>query len=171
MTNDILRTDIELATRLMEEKRPAEEIIAALIPRGIDRAKATQLVDDLRNGKKIDDLATLPMELGLARRSRSRSGSREGKQDHPSHSSQTESHREPSRRVASHSHKKSAGRWLIPALIVVLVVVVGGILIVQRHRAGADFPVERTTNAPVSKVNAASVPAPEKVAAPGKNSK
>ena len=171
MTNDILRTDIELATRLMEEKRPAEEIIAALIPRGIDRAKATQLVDDLRSGKKVDIQATLPMELGLARRSRSRSGSRGARQDQSSHSSQAESHREPSRRTSAHSHKKSAVPWLIPALIVVLVVLVGGILVFQRYRASTDFPVERTTNAPAPKVNVGSTPAPAKVATPGKNSK
>ena len=171
MTNDILRTDIELATRLMDEKRPTEEIIAALVPRGIDRAKATQLVDDLRNGKNVDVQATLPMELGLSRRSRSKSGTQGSRQGQPAHSSQTESRREPSRRTSVHSHKKSAAPWLIPALIVVLVVVVGGILVYQRHRASTDFPVERTTNAPVPKVNVGSTPAPAKNAAPGKNSR
>ena len=171
MTNEILRTDIELAIRLIDEKRPTEEVIAALVPRGIDRAKATQLVDDLRSGKRVDVQATLPIELGLARRSRSRSGSRGANQDQPSHSSQAESRREPSRRTSAHSHKQSAAPWLVPALIVVLVIVVGGILVFQRYRAGADFPVERTTNAPVPKVNVGSTPAPAKIAAPGKNSK
>ena len=111
------------------------------------------------------------MELGLARRSRSKSGSPGSRQDQPSHSSQAESRHEPLRHAASHHHKKSAVSWLIPALVIVLVVVVGGILVYQRYRAGTDFTAEGTTNAPVPKVSVPSAPAPATVPAPGKNPK
>jgi len=172
MTHDILRTDIKLATRLMDEKRPDNEIIAALVTRGIEPATAAQLVDDLRNGKKVDAQSTLPMEFGLARRSRSKNGSQGSRQDQPSRSSQDESRREPPRHATVRGQEKSAVPWRTPAIfvaLVVVVVVVGGILVFQRYRVGTDSTAERTTNAPVPKANGASTLAPATAAAPSKN--
>jgi hypothetical protein len=166
MTHDILRTDIELATRLLAEKRPDNEIVAALVPRGLEPATAAQLVDDLRNGRKVNVQSALPMELGLARRSRSRSGSHGTRQDQPSRSSQAESRREPPRHATAHGSKKSKIPWRIPAILVALVVVVVGILVFLRYRAETGSTEEVTTNAPMPKANGASTHAPATAAAP-----
>ena len=57
MTHDILHSDITLATRLMGDHRPDQEIILALVQRGVDPAKAAKLLDDLRSGCGFDLLA------------------------------------------------------------------------------------------------------------------
>ncbi len=53
MTNDILTSDIDLAWRLLRAGRPDKEIVAALARRGLETAKATRLVEDLRTGKPV----------------------------------------------------------------------------------------------------------------------
>lgn len=70
MTHDILQTDIELAIRLMGEQRSAEQIIRALLNRGIDPAAAARLVDDLRSGRDVTAQSPLPQELHFRRRLR-----------------------------------------------------------------------------------------------------
>jgi hypothetical protein len=154
---------------LLDEKRPEDAIIAVLVTRGIEPATAARLVDDLRNGKKVDVQSTLPMEFGLARRSRSRSGSQGSRQDQPSRSSQTESRREPPRHATARSQEKSAVSWRMVAIFVALVVVVGGILVFQRYRAGTDSTAERATSPPGPKANRASKLAPATAATPSKN--
>src|SRR4051812_38412769 len=66
MTHDVLQSDIELAERMIEASRPDIEIIAALDARRIDRSRATQLVQDLRSGKKVepDPISRPPAESG-----------------------------------------------------------------------------------------------------------
>jgi hypothetical protein len=54
MTNDILQTDIDLARRLLDASRPADEIVAALVYRGINPNRAAQLVADLQAGKVVE---------------------------------------------------------------------------------------------------------------------
>jgi hypothetical protein len=54
MTNDILQTDIDLARKLLDANRPADEIVAALAYRGINGNRATQLVADLQAGKTVE---------------------------------------------------------------------------------------------------------------------
>ena len=76
MTHDIVQSDVELAFRLRDEQRTDEEIIAALVQRRVDPAKAAQFVDDLRNGRKVTAQVALPTEMSLARRSGKRSTSR-----------------------------------------------------------------------------------------------
>ena len=53
MTNEILRSDIDLAKRLLITGSPDEEICSALARRGIDREAATQLLSDLRCGRMV----------------------------------------------------------------------------------------------------------------------
>ena len=138
MTNDILRTDIELATRLLEEKRPDDQIITALTFRGIDPGRAAQVVDDLRNGREVKTQTVLSTGSGLGRRSRTRDASREASQDQSSRSSKVESHPKAPRHGAARHHEKPRISWVVPALVVVLVAVVAGIVMVQRHRAAAS---------------------------------
>src|SRR5258705_7806923 len=54
MTNDILQSDIDLARRLLDARRPADEIVAALSYRGINGNRAAQLVADLQAGKAVE---------------------------------------------------------------------------------------------------------------------
>lgn len=53
MTHDPVQSDLDLANRLLKANRSEQEIIAALTVRGVDHAKATQLVADLQSGKTI----------------------------------------------------------------------------------------------------------------------
>ena len=77
MTHDILQSDIILATRLRGDQRPDEEIIQALVHRGVDPARAAKLLDDLHNGRKPEAQPPLPSEITMTRRSRSKSAERE----------------------------------------------------------------------------------------------
>jgi hypothetical protein len=54
MTNDILQSDIDLARRLLDARRPADEIVGALSYRGINGNRAAQLVADLQAGKAVE---------------------------------------------------------------------------------------------------------------------
>lgn len=64
MTKDILQSDIDFASRLVKVNRRDDEIIAALCKRGLEAAKASQVVRDLRLGVPVKpDLVGL--ESGL----------------------------------------------------------------------------------------------------------
>src|SRR6267378_119303 len=54
MTNDILQSDIDLARRLLDARRPADEIVAALSYRGINGNRAAHLVADFHAGKAVE---------------------------------------------------------------------------------------------------------------------
>jgi hypothetical protein len=54
MTNDILQSDIDLARRLLDARRPSEEIVAALTYRGINGDRAAQLIAALQAGKTVE---------------------------------------------------------------------------------------------------------------------
>ncbi len=53
MTDDILQSDIELARGLIQARQDDKQIIEALTHRGIDSGKAAQLINDLRQGRKV----------------------------------------------------------------------------------------------------------------------
>ena len=76
MTHDIVQSDIALASRLIGAQRPDQEILQALVLRGIDPAQAAKLLDDLHNGRKPEVRTSLPLEMTMPRRSRSRSSTR-----------------------------------------------------------------------------------------------
>jgi hypothetical protein len=94
MTHDILQSDIILATKLVADQLPDEEIILALVHRGVDPAKAANLLDDLRNGRKPTAQSPLPSEMSLSRRSRSRSASHGASQNSPTRSPEPEPRRQ-----------------------------------------------------------------------------
>ena len=52
MIHEILQSDVEVARGLIRSDHPDPEIVAALTSRGIEPAKATQLLDDLHHGRK-----------------------------------------------------------------------------------------------------------------------
>ena len=70
MTHDLLQTDIELAIRLRADQRSDEEIIRALRYRAVDPGQAAQLLEDLRNGKRVTARSVLLKQLPARRRSR-----------------------------------------------------------------------------------------------------
>jgi len=172
MTHDVLRSDLELATRLRDDNRPDDEIILALVHRGVDPGLAALVLDDLRNGRKASARLALPAEFGVARRSRTRRGSRRSGQSQPSRSPEAESpsepppppsepvpRREPRRPVAASGGKRSPVFWLIAAIVVALVIA-GGVFALSRRNPA-------TTNAPEDQplpVAAAKVPPPPREA-------
>ena len=164
MTHDILQSDIELAARLRDDNRSDEEIILALIHRGIDPGPAAQLVDDLRNGRKVTPKTTANLELTLARRSRTKSASRGTGQPPSTRSPQAESHRESAAPPAVQGRKKPIVFWLTTAILIFLVVVVGGILLFQRYRAGTEATEEQQPKPAMPKGDSAPLEAPAQAA-------
>ena len=143
MTHDILQSDIELATRLIGDRRPEGEIIRALVHRGIDPVKAAQLLSDLRSGKKVTSQSSAPLEFSLRRRSRPRHHAPETEESPSAPPPEAEVHRKPSGRPAGQDQNSSkVFRWMF-AVLVGLALVVVGILLFQRYRArttSADQP-------------------------------
>src|SRR5512137_53536 len=113
MTHDVLQSDIELATRLRDDHRSNEEIILALVQRGVDPGKAAQLAEDLRSGRKATVESPLPAEFTLPRRSRSRSAARRESQSPPRPSPEPEPRREPPAQPTASGRKKPAVIWLV----------------------------------------------------------
>jgi hypothetical protein len=72
MTGDVLRTDIEYAIRLLKANRSNQEAIAALGLRGVSAANAAQLVDDLRQGRRVTPEILSRIEFAPRRSSRSK---------------------------------------------------------------------------------------------------
>ncbi len=169
MTHDILRSDIELATRLLAENRPDAKVIEALAQRGVDPAKAVQLVDDLRNRREVSTKDDFMLGFGAARRSRARGDSPEARQDQPSRSPKVESRPKSPRHGADRHHNKSAVAWLVPGLVAVLALVVVGIVVRQRQLAAANSAEARMPGAPMTKVDGAAPRASAMAPALGKN--
>ncbi len=158
MTKEIVQSDIELATRLRDERRSDAEIIQSLVQRGVESGKATQLLDDLRHGREVTSASSLPQEFSLRRRFRSRHGAPQTGESAPAPSPAAEAHRRPS------SHSEGRGRrrsklfnQMFAALVGLAVVVVGIVLLIRYHpsslqtepgpAAGMSKPAASATNA------------------------
>ena len=113
MTHNILPIDIELATRLLAAGSPDDAVITTLGYRGIDSAAAAQLVEDLRNGRRVT--SQLPPGLEITPRRRSRSNRDARPPDAPGVSSAPEPsvRRQGSGRRRSESRKGFPSMWLI----------------------------------------------------------
>jgi hypothetical protein len=152
MTHDVLQSDIELATRLRDDHRSNEEIILALVQRGVDPGKAAQLADDLRSGRKATVESPLPAELTLARRSRSRGSARRASYNPPRRSPEPESRRAPPAQSPASGRKKPAVIWLVAAALAVLAIGVVGIALFQRAHTGTASQEEQAPKAAGAKV-------------------
>jgi hypothetical protein len=133
MTHDILQTDIDLATRLKDDQRPDEEIILALAHRGVDAAKAVELVDNLRNGRPPTSQPLIPPEFARSRRSRSRNVAREPGQNPPTRSAPAASRAERQSQPALQGRKKSVVLWLAAVALVGLAVAVVALVLSRSH--------------------------------------
>jgi hypothetical protein len=165
MTHDILQSDIELATRLRDDHRSDDEIILALVHRGVDPGPAAQLVDDLRNGRRAAPPSTAHLEFSPARRSRARSASRGTGPNQPTHSSPAESRRESPARPAVPGRKHPASLWRMAAVLVGLVVVgTLGVILFQRFHANPQPQAEPPPKAAMPNVDSAPPKAPAQAA-------
>ena len=134
MTHDILQTDIDLATKLKDDQHPDEDIVLALVRRGITQAKAAQLVDDLRHNRMASIQSAIPAEFALGQRPALRRAAAQTEQSSPKPSPQTASPREQPVRPPSRPRKKSPASWWAAAALVALVIVVVALVLYRRHR-------------------------------------
>jgi hypothetical protein len=165
MTHDILQSDITLATRLIGDQCPNEEVILALVHRGVDPAQAAKLLDDLRSGKKPTAQSPLPPEMGMSRRSRSRNAARGTSQGSPTRSPDPGSRRQRSSPPATRGRKKPAVVWMVAVVVFVLAIGVAGIALFQHYHAGANSQEDQRPKAASSMPAGARQPAQATVAA------
>ena len=164
MTHDVLRADIDLATRLRDDHRPDDEIILALVHRGVDPGQAAQLLNDLRQGLKPTPQSPMPPEMTLTRRSRARSvPDGNGPARHP-RSSRAKSRNGSPASSADPGRKRTVGFWLAVAIFVALVIAIGSVILIQRYRASANALEEQKP-----KVGGAPREAPARTAVPSQN--
>lgn len=133
MTRDILQSDVQFAIRLTNENLAEAEVIQALVRRGIDPAKAAELVNDLRAGKPVSFDSTAALEFTPRRRSRSRSSS-SGTQEKPSLSSAETTSRRERPAPSAARRRKSPLFWKLFAVLVVLALLVVGLVVIVRHQ-------------------------------------
>jgi hypothetical protein len=120
MIHEIVSSDVEFARGMMDSGHPDTELLAYLATRGLDPAKAAQLVDDLRHGRESS--AQLPYELRPA--SPSAIGSRET----PRGAAQPAPH--PHRkRSGSRKHTLSAIPWWFVILVGCALLALGYVLV------------------------------------------
>ena len=167
MTHDILRSDIDLATRLRDDQRPDHEIISALVHRGVDPGKAAQLVDDLRKGIKPTPQSSIPMEMTLPRRSRAKNVPPGKEPAQPSRSARTGSRREPPARPTVSGRRNSAGFWLKAAIFAGLVIAAGSVILIQFQKASTVAPEVQPPKAAMPKGHGALGGTPVTAAATG----
>lgn len=156
MINDILQTDINLAKRLKSEQHTDQEIIKALVQRGVDPVKAAQLVDDLNNGRPLSAQPAAPPEFTAERRSRSKARPPESESEGFAPKNGTESSREPRPQHKGRGGKKAPlMRYLLMAIIVMAIILAAVIYVRNGRERGAS---EEQSSKPAGKaaVNPAS---------------
>jgi hypothetical protein len=160
MTHDILHSDILLATRLIDDQRPDEEILQALAHRSVDPVKAAKLLDDLRNGRKPEPQSLLSAEMTLPRRSRSRSGARQPSKGSSNRSQEPGPAAKPPRRP-THPRQSNAGLTkVLAASVLVLAMATAGIILLKRAHSGEDAPEEPQAKPATTKQAATHPPTP-----------
>ena len=169
MTHDILQTDIELATRLRDDHRSDDEIIQALVHRGVEPGPAAQLVDDLRKGKKTISQSPAPLEFAFARQPRAKSASHETGQNHATPAPQAEPHREPRTRPTDRGRKASTGLWWVVAALVGLAVLAGAIVVFNGSHAKTNPQAGQQMQSAITKGESTPLKTPANAAAARQN--
>jgi len=136
MTRNILPTDIELASRLVAADRPAENVIAALVSRGVDSASAAQLADDLRHGRKVAPEIPPTLEIAPRRRRPPKGTPPQSPPLPPSPPPEAQPRRKRRTRPGAEKPKLSVVHWLLGAAAVGAVVFAAGLLIADAYRHG-----------------------------------
>jgi hypothetical protein len=146
MTHNILLADIDYARRQLKLNAAEAAIVAGLVTRGIEPAKAAQLVDDLRNGRKI----TPDVQLAFRSRRRRSAPAAEGA-DKPDRSPQPAAGEpEPAPKLVS--AKDPVGSLKTRLMIAGLLVAVLGLggLALYHYRFSPEAQQERDEVPPVS---------------------
>ena len=155
MIREILRTDIEVAIRLRKANRSDEDIVAALALRGVDRANAAQLVDDLRHGRNVSPQILSGLEFAAPRRSRSKPVappstkpvSPPGKPSQPAPAAEENAAKAPPGQATDGNRKRAAALRIVFAFLVCSGVAFGALLISNRlHHAGNQSPAAHPKN-------------------------
>jgi hypothetical protein len=129
MTNEILETDIELARNLLQKGRAAHEVCMALAQRGIEPARAEQLVSDLVEGKQVQvDLPFRPVQ----RRS-SRAAALGSPRPKEAAEESWESIRERGRQKSRPSPFSPASPYFSVGLAIAGAVIIGAVVMHNRH--------------------------------------
>ena len=115
MTHDILPSDVDFARAMLDSNHPEAEILAFLVSRGIEAAKAGSLIDDLRHGRHPS--AQLPFGPGEGRPgATAKAPAAAG--DAPPHSRLPQSR--PHRR-----HRRSRVPWWFVGVMIIFVLALG----------------------------------------------
>jgi hypothetical protein len=129
MIHEILSSDVDFARGMMESGHPDAEILGYLASRGLEPAKATQLVDDLRHGRKPN--AQLPFELRpVGQNAVGGRGTAKG-EAHPGHHPHL-------KRSGSRKSTLSAIPWWFVLLIGIAVLALGYILLESGNNLSMD---------------------------------
>jgi hypothetical protein len=109
MIREILASDVEYAQGMLEAHHSDPEVLASLTSRGVEPAKAAELLDDLRHGRKPNaQLGFVPR----ARRSPVTTQPRPARMDAPSSSES------PHRHHHRTAHKRGGLPWWFVLLLV-----------------------------------------------------
>ncbi len=134
MTRNVLPTDIELASRLVAAGRPTENVVAALVSRGVDAASAAQVADDLLHGRKVEPQIPAALEITPRRRHRSKDASPPGEPISAAPPPEAPPRSRPRSRSGSKRGKLTIVQWLLGVAAGCAVVGAIGMLVVDARR-------------------------------------
>lgn len=166
MTNNILPTDIEFATKLLAANQDDAAIVTALVHRGIESATATQMVADLRNGRKVTPQIPASLEIASGRRSGPKGAGLQGESTQAVQAADPGARRRRSASRSAGGRKQSSSLWIIAAVSISLVAVGLTVLVAShlRHRRD-DVPADKAREAASARGSVA--PADARVKGPG----
>lgn len=110
MIHEILSSDVEFAQGMLDSSHPDAEILTSLASRGIEPAKAAQLLDDLRHGR--DPGIQVQFALGSTARRATREPGRTT-EDAPQAAGSPQPH------SRHRKHKRFGASWWFVLLVVI----------------------------------------------------
>jgi hypothetical protein len=139
-----LQSDIDLARKLSDARRPTSEIVTALTCRGIDSSRAVQVVSDIQDGKTVEPDKSITINLAPKTSEETITpAAQPNRQDSPACSS-TERHRNQSKHP-----KPDAFPWFMILVLASAAVCVTGFVLVSR-KSHSESSKARPTNQSVS---------------------
>lgn len=150
MTKAILETDIELAKSLLASDQSDDQVALALTRRGIHPPTAARLVDDLRNGRRVQPEMPAPEWVAGRRASRRR---RDDVAERPAHKSAeapkaSRSDRGRSRRSGKEEPRSKAFVWLAGGIFACILIAGSILYINHRHNTRAEQPSANPSQTP-----------------------
>ena len=146
MIHEILPSDVEFAHELLNTPHSDEEIFASLASRGIELAKAAQMVDDLRHGREPNCQAQFALGSTACRAKR---GPETATADAPQATGS------PRSRSRHRRHKRFGGFWYLVLLAVIFLWALWYALLktgTDTSRDGMGFDSDQIPEAPTKDV-------------------